>query len=379
MIKKILLLFLVTIVSLKISDFAFDKLYNPANQLFEIFENYGNKRNIILKEHNPNKKGVLIITKKIPPNVSDNNESYNLNIDSNGFIKNGNKIKKYEQKQNLSIIFFGGSTTECLYVTEKNRFPSILERNLSEKFQRNVNVFNSGVSANHSLHSLLNLISKGIIMKPDYVVLMHNVNDLSLLRKTDSYWTAPESRSIIQTSSANDKNKNIIYLMTREVKNLLVPNIYRFIVWKIQNSQNQDEFKNFRDKKKNNFANIKNTYVSSLKSFISISRIWNIEPILMTQFNRINNKNEHFLKDLKEDDIKVFIEEYKKFNEIIKDVAKSENVSIVDLAKKVPSNEEYMYDSVHLTENGSKLVGEILTNFFENKLKEDQLKNHKID
>tara|TARA_Y100000389_G_C17063770_1_gene318616 strand:- start:51 stop:554 length:504 start_codon:yes stop_codon:yes gene_type:complete len=167
--------------------------------------------------------------------------------------------------------------------------------------------------------------------------------------------------------------------MTREVKNLLVPNIYRFIVWKIQNSQNQDEFKNFRDKKKNNFANIKNTYVSSLKSFISISRIWNIEPILMTQFNRINNKNEHFLKDLKEDDIKVFIEEYKKFNEIIKDVAKSENVSIVDLAKKVPSNEEYMYDSVHLTENGSKLVGEILTNFFENKLKEDQLKNHKID
>jgi len=314
----------------------------------------------------------LVPPKNIPLNDTALNKSYPLNIDSNGFIENGNNTKKFEGNEDLLIIFFGGSTTECLYVTEKNRFPSILERNLSKKFNRNIKVLNGGVSGNNSLHSLLNLISKGIILKPDYVVLMHNANDLSLLRKTGSYWISPASRSIIQISPTNYENKNVIYLTARKIKNILIPNIYGFVRLKIQNKvSNQDDFKGFRNKKKIDFENIKKMYVSSLKSFINLSRAWDIEPILMTQFNRINYEDEYFTKNYGQDDLEEFIEEYKVFNEILKQVAKSENVTAFDLANEIPSNKKYIYDSLHLTEAGSIFVGEILTNFFEKKLKEN--------
>ena len=91
----------------------------------------------------------------------------------------------------------------------------------------------------------------------------------------------------------------------------------------------------------------------------------------MTQFNRINYEDEYFKKNYGQDDLEEFIEEYKVFNEILKQVAKSENVTAFDLANEIPSNKKYIYDSLHLTEAGSIFVGEILTNFFEKKLKEN--------
>ena len=59
MIKNILILIIVTIFSLKISDIIFDRFYNPAVQ---IFGDSGVQRNLILKEYNPNKKAILVLS-----------------------------------------------------------------------------------------------------------------------------------------------------------------------------------------------------------------------------------------------------------------------------------------------------------------------------
>jgi hypothetical protein len=46
----------------------------------------------------------------------------------------------------------------------------------------------------------------------------------------------------------------------------------------------------------------------------------------------------------------------------------SRNVDLIDLANLIPSSSYYMYDPVHLNENGSKLAAEILTNYWTKKL-----------
>jgi lysophospholipase L1-like esterase len=119
---------------------------------------------------------------------------YQINIDKDGFIETGNQV---ELSPDITILFLGGSTTETLYVPEKDRFPSVVERILRSKLIQTINVYNGGVSGNNSMHSLLALLAKGIPLEPNYAVLMHNINDFALLSKTESYWIAPKSQSSI--------------------------------------------------------------------------------------------------------------------------------------------------------------------------------------
>ena len=361
LIKKILILVVVTIISLKISDIVFNKFFNPVVQ---IFGDNGIQRSLILKEYNPNKKSILV-----PPDhlISNSNlpikKQYKLNIDDNGFIKNGNNLG--ESNNNKSIIFFGGSTTETLYVSETNRFVSVVERKLSKKLDRNIVLYNGGVSGNNTLHSLLNLIGKGIPLNPEYVVLMHNGTDLSLLRKSGSYWSAPVSRSIINISQNSSDGKNIYYLIAREIKNFLAPNIWSFLRMKIKKKNGlQDDFKSIRDETAD-FENVKKMFRSALISFVNVSKAWGIKPVLMTEFSRIKFNDEYFIKNYPYQDRDEYIEQYHQLNNIIREVAKKEKVLIIDLARQIPSSDEFIYDVIHLNENGSLLAADIISEFFE--------------
>jgi len=241
---------------------------------------------------------------------------------------------------------------------------------LSEQSNSRVRAFNAGVSGNHSMHSVLNLIGKGIELEPDYAVLMHNINDLAVLTKTGSYWIAPHSRSIIQTENLEGEFNLIV--IVRALKNYFLPHLYSYLKPRLFPSSGAvaDEFEQIGlSWKEINRTGIQEQFKDSLVSFVLLCRVWDIEPILMTQFNRINKDDPAFqfwfekIKDrgLKEDE---FISEYNGFNDIIRQVASEHNVLLIDLAKLVPSTSTYLYDVVHLTEEGSKLVGEIFVDAF---------------
>ena len=51
---------------------------------------------------------------------------------------------------------------------------------------------------------------------------------------------------------------------------------------------------------------------------------------------------------------------YDLFNETIRDVSLKNNILCIDLAERLPQEKEFMYDIVHLTENGSKIVSQII-------------------
>jgi len=240
----------------------------------------------------------------IAPNTVER-KYYRIATDKNGFI--GPSI--IHTNPDLQIIFLGGSTTECLYMQEHERFPYLVGRQLEAALHKKVNTYNGGVSANESMHSLNVLMNKVLPLKPQMVVLMHNINDLVVLRSQGTYWYPHSLKSHVQNAKT---------LLTR----------YEFPATKHQATE-QDLIAEFS---------------MNLRTFIAVCRIRNIQPVLMTQANRVE-----------QDDL------YHRFNEVILEVGKQENVVVIDLAKAIPKQPELIYDSYHYTAKGAALAADTIS------------------
>lgn len=373
-IKSILAVILVSLFTLKVADITFGTLidlektgvtWDASKILIR-----SDRRTINLREFDPGQKAIVYPTDEYMKSTDSlEQKGYNVVIDGSGFISNGNAPIE-PNLETIKILFLGGSTTESVFVTEKNRFPSIVERNLRSSFQKNISTLNAGVSGNHSMHSLIKLLGVGIKEKPSFALMMHNINDLALLKKTGSYWNAePAQKLLIDQKSAKENPITMISIL-RYIKSILAPNLYGYL--KVRLFPNFNPGSNSADskvvlQKSRNFEESKVQFKSSIVSFIEICKAWNIEPILLTQFNRIRDGDKlldqwvkmalpkHGLTK------KEFISHYQEFNEIVRVVSYENNVELIDLDSLIPKDRRYMYDIVHLNDQGSNLVAEILS------------------
>jgi lysophospholipase L1-like esterase len=327
-----------------------------------VFNNSGIQRYIRLKEHPPLGKGYVAPTAdQSAASDSPFEEQYHFEIDEDGFIY----PSRIHANPDLSIVFLGGSTTESIFVDEKKRFP-YLTGNLLENSGKKVNAYNGGVSGNHSMHSLNILLNKVLAIQPDIVILMHAINDLAILVYEGSYWNQNPYRSqlISQTPSTQ------FYNSAKAIKDYLFPNLYMALK-SILHLGNDDEFAHVRHKKLDipDSRTLTRAFEQSLRTFIHVCEIADISPVLMTQANRI----------IKEPDPSIsreigavaaglgmdydrYRELYDSFNDTVRDVAHEEGILLIDLAMLVPSSSTYIYDAVHLNEEGSHLVADIISN-----------------
>jgi lysophospholipase L1-like esterase len=265
-------------------------------------------RFIKLREYPPNtvklERPSRNYIKNIAPNTIER-KYYTITTDANGFIGPSD----IHASPDLKIVFLGGSTTECLYMEETERFPYLVGRQLEAALNKKVNTYNGGVSANESMHSLNILMNKVLPLKPTMVVLMHNINDLVILRSQGSYGYPHSLKSHVQTS------KNVFSL-------------YEFP----ESAQPVDD------------QSIQNEFKRNLKTFIAICKIRDIQPVLMTQANRVEN-----------DPL------YHRFNEIIRETGAEEGVRVIDLAHAIPRTPDMLYDSYHYTAKGAALAAQTIT------------------
>ncbi|MCS6771121.1 MAG: SGNH/GDSL hydrolase family protein [Kiritimatiellae bacterium] len=136
------------------------------------------ERVIRLREHAPNQNRWVRPTREYMQGVDSlERKFYRLATDENGFIM----PSAIHETPDIELVFLGGSTTECLYVDETNRFPYLAGRLLESRTGLRINSYNGGHSGNHSMHSLNVLINKVLPMQPDAVILCHNINDFATL------------------------------------------------------------------------------------------------------------------------------------------------------------------------------------------------------
>jgi hypothetical protein len=338
-------------------------------------------RSLILRDMDPNYDQEWMPSDAYMKNTENlEQKPYRIRTDDKGFIVGPDYFARPNGARKVDIIFFGGSTTECGFVDEEFRFPYLVSKKIKYQSGESFETLNGGVSGNHSLHSLLSIIGKGLPEKPSFIVLMHAINDLVLLSKTKSYWNSPKSRAILQThqvSSLNDdvatRNQYVANNFATKSFRKVFPHIWvkaiQFAYLRESSGDSAaDEWAPFRGEitspeKLNEILRFE--FSSSIRSFVAIAKSWGIEPILMTQFNRVKIDDElaqrQYLGEMQPILYKDFVAAYKLANDIIRDIARDENVFLIDLDRELSGSQKYMYDSVHLNATGSKFVADIIS------------------
>ena len=188
--------------------------------------------------------------------------------------------------------------------------------------------------------------------------------------KNQSYWSKENNSKIIQLSNDN-LNYSQLYRFLRLVKNFFLPNSWRIIQESKFSKKIIDILKKEKDSENKNIdidylrRMIDSEFKSTVLSFIKVSRSFKIEPILMTQFNRVNKDDAFFIQTLehfKVKPIKDYINIYNYLNNTIREIAKEENVLLIDLEKKINQDSKYIYDIFHPSDEGNKLIASIIAN-----------------
>ena len=288
-------------------------------------------------------------------------KKYRFSTNTDGFIIGPGEIST--STQDIDLLFLGGSTTELMFVDESKRFPYLVSQILKKK-SGEVRSLNGGNSGNNSMHSVINLIAKGLNKRPNFVLMMHNVNDLSGLLRTNSYWNTAKGRAIVQSTHV----KNSFYEFIKNVKSLAFPNVYSHFVqvFGSPNLFSTDEWSGVEvvniDTEK-----VSRSFRKSLKTFISVCRSWGINPVLMTQPNRLNSSDTLIENTYNFSTLSLlfsydeYVSMHEKFNYIIRDVGTEEGILVIDLDQHLSGKKEFIYDAVHLNTEGSVEVAKIIS------------------
>jgi hypothetical protein len=288
-----------------------------------------------------------------------------IRVDSQGFLM----PSRVHAHPDLVLAFLGGSTTECRVVPEENRFPYLVGRLLEKDLRVKVNSYNAARSGNNSLHSLNILLHKLMPLQPDIVVMMHNINDLVALLYERTYWNNNASRRVLVVVKPTLEGQ--VRGFFQVLRERTIPHLYRAIVefsQRVRGKEEEDEFRQVRGRKvKIDRPYLLQEFRSNLQMFIDMCRDRQITPVLMTQPNRLSgNLDPQTWKEVKVmEAMGIKFAEFEKlhglFNQAIRDVGAANKVLVIDLARDIPSEPQYVYDPVHLTEKASKLAARVIS------------------
>ncbi len=304
-----------------LQDYKGGEKYSLANKVVYATR-CNNGCHIKLRELQPNQDFVRIPDQKYETLEY---KEYHLRTDKDGIIE----PSFIHKNPDLQMFFLGGSTTECENVDEEFRFPYLAGRKLEEALKIKVNSDNAARSGNNSLHSIDILVNKLLPYNPDIVVMMHNINDLSILMYEGSYWNDNKTISPINCAKKNTRNA------------IRSSDQWNGSIWynKVINDPKEQD-------------RLVEQYRQNLQLFINICRAKNIIPVLLTQPNRVVKDPEFSTGRGKDIDV-IYKKLYTRFSDTIKQIGVKENILVIDLEKKVPSDKKYIYDVVHVNKEGS--------------------------
>jgi len=350
---------LITGLAILLIVFAAEKIlqfYNHRHGVFLETE----PRYIRLKEYRPLSRIMLPFPRGHLP-FTDNvfTKKYPIDVDRDGFIKPSRR----HAHPDLSVVFLGGSTTECMFVDEENRFPYVVGTILERDTGKKVNAYNAGMSGINSLHCLDILLNKVIPLKPRVVVFMENINDLSTLLYEGTYWNQNTTRSPVETLK---KTK----LLGKLLKEICIPNLnyaYKNLLSLLE-SAHGDEFAPARGKKLQvDKARLSREFAMNLQTIVDICQVRKIVPVLMTQANRVTDHPDPvvaaYINRFGQDtgiSYRDFKEVYDAFNETIRRIGRQNQVMVIDLAREVPPDKAYLYDMVHFNDAGCRYAARII-------------------
>jgi hypothetical protein len=221
------------------------------------------------------------------------------------------------------------------------------------------------------MHSIDILLNKGLPLKPHIAVMMHNINDYMTIHLMKSYWNKSPTRSLLVSSNIRTLPRYVAGIVKS-----VVPQIYsRLGVIKARfftSEKEKDEFARDLGKAKVKPKSIDRQKIAylfenSIRTFVAVSKANGVIPVLMTQASRFKDLPPGTVAGKKMPGgqgrgitYHDFKSTYDLIKVIIRTVGRDSGVAVIDLATEVPRELSYMYDMVHYTNDGSKLVAALV-------------------
>lgn len=267
-------------------------------------------------------------------------------------------------EQSLTMIAVGGSTTECMLLSEDKDWPSLLSDALHDQYPH-IWINNAGLDG-HSTFGHQILLSDYIIpLQPDYVLFLLGANDVGRtdlnqfdaekLRDQLPFWKRLLYQSEVvnlalnlkRAAQAQDLGLDHQYLdleasALRATDSLAIQQIIAAEQVMIDR------------------------YQVRVFALIDSCRVNEIEPILMTQPTLLGEGVDPITGiDLvrvawQDANGEAYWRRLEAYNEALREAAEEKNVLLIDLAHLLPKRSDYFYDPIHYTNTGSEAISKII-------------------
>ncbi|BBM85474.1 SGNH/GDSL hydrolase family protein [Candidatus Uabimicrobium amorphum] len=313
--------------------------------------------------HNPNLSMQALVTKKI------NGVDDVVKFTTNSLHLRSPEIRNFSDVD-ISILCIGGSTTECLPVTDSKTWTALLQKELSKKLDKNVYVGNAGKAAMFTVSHKQVLKNYVHLKNFEWIVILCGINDLATFLRDDY-----DERSTKQESDA------VLYYKKLFLVNLLQA-LHR------QNYATQDlggyYIENRRLKRKNakilteiygDFDLALRRYRKNLLDIIQICREKNKKLIFMTQPTLWHENMSLDLQGMLWQSTlrgsytpKILAKMMDDYNNVMLDICDQKKVYCLDLAKSLPKNKSVFYDDCHFNNSGCQKISNILSEYLFEKI-----------
>tara|TARA_B100001115_G_C15839016_1_gene420131 strand:- start:153 stop:1190 length:1038 start_codon:yes stop_codon:yes gene_type:complete len=276
----------------------------------------------------------------ISPFFTGTDMPYPILKDETGIFVNGHEIPYKKDKNEIRVVFVGGSTTQNKTNPDGLRYSEIVGNKVSEYFKDfNITVLNAGIAAYSTAHSLINISLRIIAFDPDIIIIHHNTNDLSANYYGEKVFTDYSNKFLSDSFLGYNHRSGFKGFFTRNFKSI------RILVWSSKVIKSIFLNNSFNRKGVYNYEDGKGFFSRNLESIIAICKMHDILPVFMTQPNRNLLDNEQAIE----------------YNEIIRNICTKHNVQLFDIAEIISENRNNFIDQIHYSSTGIQEISKILS------------------
>ncbi|HEX2123798.1 MAG TPA: GDSL-type esterase/lipase family protein, partial [Thermoanaerobaculia bacterium] len=249
------------------------------------------------------------------------------------------------------VAFLGGSTTECMFVDERMRFPARASFLLETRGIR-INALNAGVSGNDAHDAVNNLLNYVVQDEPHVAVLMEASNDIGNLRVVGGYqFSMGRAPSLAMLG-------RLVFTKLSAYSSIAA--LMRHTMYLRRNKQDVERHARRTERQAAQLPAQPGgplpveKFRQRLRTFVAVSRAFGITPVLMTQPSH-PTRNE--LTPSWYDPAAQAL-----FNQAIREVAAEQKAELIDLVAFVNarprSPQPLFYDGIHVTDYGADVYAQ---------------------
>jgi lysophospholipase L1-like esterase len=266
----------------------------------------------------------------------------------------------------LSIITIGGSTTECFYLSDGRTWPDLLGQNLSREFNR-VWVNNAGLDGATTYRHLILMEDYVAQLRPKVVLFLIGINDVgagdsAATEQRRGHDLRHRWQALLNRSEVYALGQNLSRYLLAQSRGLHHTQVDLRAAGRLEQMPSGTASKLLRDYEANSLP----FFAARLEKLLKVCRDHGIEPVLITQPTlygpgvdpvtgvdleaiKVGDKNGRFMSQA--------IDLY---NGVTRQVAQTNGVLLIDLARELPRDSALYYDYLHYTEPGAAAVAGIV-------------------